>query len=85
MMDRYLQKVCEELAAILKRQRGGDQYGFGDDLVMISEKTCQLQKSGPQAFDKAGSDLISSTVRTYLAHSMNGTGMLTEKLQWSSI
>ena len=30
MMDRYLKKMCNELAIILKRQRG-NQYGFGDD------------------------------------------------------
>ena len=29
-MNRYLQKMCRELAITLKRQRG-DQYGFGDD------------------------------------------------------
>ena len=30
LMDRYLKKICKELAIILKRQRG-NQYGFGDD------------------------------------------------------
>ena len=30
LMDKYLKQVCNELAIILKRQRG-NQYGFGDD------------------------------------------------------
>ena len=30
MMDRYLKKICNELAIILQRQPG-NQYGFGDD------------------------------------------------------
>ena len=30
MMNRYVKKICCELAIILKRQRG-NQYGFGDD------------------------------------------------------
>ena len=30
MMDRYLKKMCNELAIILKKPRG-NQYGFGDD------------------------------------------------------
>ena len=30
MMDRYLKKICNELAIIFKRQRE-NQYGFGDD------------------------------------------------------
>ena len=29
MMDRYLKKICNELAILLKRQRR-NQYGFGD-------------------------------------------------------
>ena len=84
MMDRYLRKACEELAAILKRQHG-DQYGFGDDpdspadirknmsAAMLNDPDAnhtkpienyfgnlnrEVQKSGPQGFDKAASDLI---------------------------
>ena len=30
LMNRYLSQICNQLAIILKRQRG-DQYGFGDD------------------------------------------------------
>ena len=30
LMNRYLSKICNQLAIILKRQRG-DQYGFGDN------------------------------------------------------
>ena len=29
MMDRYLKKICNELAILLKKQRG-NQYVFGD-------------------------------------------------------
>ena len=32
MMDTYLKQVSQNLGAILKRKRRGDQYGFSDDI-----------------------------------------------------
>ena len=32
MMDTYPKQVSQNLGAILKGQRRGDQYGFGDDI-----------------------------------------------------
>ena len=84
MMDRYLKKICNELAIILQRQRG-NQYGFGDnpDSTMDIRKNMtepilddpdathskpiqncfgnfdwELEKSGPQSYDKSTSDLV---------------------------
>ena len=32
MMDTYLKQVSQNLGAILKKQRCGNRYGFGDDI-----------------------------------------------------
>ena len=40
MMDRYLKKICNELAIILKRQRR-NQYGFEDNL----DSTMDIRKN----------------------------------------
>ena len=44
-MDRYLKKICNELALILKRQRG-NQYGFGDD----PGSTMDIRKNMTESF-----------------------------------
>ena len=44
-MDRYLKKICNELALILKGQRG-NQYGFGDD----PGSTMDIRKNMTESF-----------------------------------